>query len=415
MDPSGRIRQEYPRLPSKVDVIDCTLRDGEQAPGVWFSFEEKLLLAKQLSAAGVDVLDAGFPASSPGEADALLAMRELGLAARIGATARPLAGDIQAATRARADEVFLFMPTSDLRLREVMGITREHAFDTIRAGAELVAEQGMTLNVVFEDATRADPRFLIDIADRLRGHVPIARLILADSVGCAEPASMARLVSDVDDALDHEIVLCTHCHNDFGMATASTMAAVGAGARAITCTVNGIGERAGNADLAECVAALTHLYGVEHSVDPLTLIGLSESVEEHSGVHTSPTKPVTGFNVYRHESGVHVDALLKQRRSYEFLPAEWVGRTIEYVLGKHSGASLVRHLLVLAGLPCDDATVREDLGDIKLRTEQRDKSDFRAAYAARRSFLRTALSGQVPRALVDAHRRAALPRPRERV
>ncbi|HEV8556665.1 MAG TPA: hypothetical protein VGR06_09755 [Actinophytocola sp.] len=415
MDPTGRIRHEYPRLPATVEVIDCTLRDGEQAPGVWFSLEEKLRLATLLSASGVDVLDAGFPASAPGEVDALLAMRELGLAARIGATARPLAGDVRAAARARADEVFLFMPTSDLRLREVMGITREHAFDTIRAGAELVAEAGMTLNVVFEDATRADPGYLIDIAARLRGHVPIARLVLADSVGCAEPVSMGRLVSEVDDALDHDVVLCTHCHNDFGLATASTLAAVGAGAKAISCTVNGIGERAGNADLAECVAALTHLYGVKHAVDPLALVGLAETAEELSGVHTSPTKPVTGFNVYRHESGVHVDALLKQRRSYEFLPAEWVGRSIEYVLGKHSGAALVRHLLRRAGIPCDDASVREDLRDIKLRTERRDKSEFHAAYAARRSFLRSALAGQDPGAVVDAHLRDAPPASWERV
>jgi isopropylmalate/homocitrate/citramalate synthase len=396
-------------------VIDCTLRDGEQAPGVWFTLEEKLTLAKMLSEAGVTVLDAGFPASSSSDAEAMVAMRELGLNARIGATARPVASDIRAAARARADEVFLFMPTSDLRLHDVMGITREHAFDTLLAGSELVAALGMTLNVVFEDATRADPRYLIDTADRLRQRLPVARLILADSVGCAEPATMARLMTEVDDALDRDVVLCTHCHNDFGLATASTLAAVGAGAKAITCTVNGIGERAGNADLAECVAAMTHLYGVEHSVEPLALVGLSELVEELSGVHTSPIKPVTGFNVYRHESGVHVDALLKERRSYEFLPAEWVGRTIEYVLGKHSGASLVRHLLVLAGLPCHDAEVRADLREIKRRTERRDKSDFRAAYAVRNSFLRTALSGQNQQALVDAHLHHDVPGPRELV
>ncbi|WP_052488805.1 hypothetical protein [Streptomyces sp. 150FB] len=397
-------RDLHPHLPASVEVIDCTLRDGEQAPGVWFTLEEKLDLATALSNAGVTVLDAGFPASSPGELEALQAMRDLKLNASIGATARPLPGDVAAAVKARADEVFLFMPTSDLRLKETLGTTRDKATAVFRSGAEAAAAGGLGINLVFEDATRTDPRQLIDTAAELREHVPISRLILADTVGCAHPASMQRLIRRLDDALDHEITLCTHNHNDFGLAVANTLAAVGGGAKAITCTVNGIGERAGNADLAECVAAMTHLYGVRHGIDPLALPALSAAVERASGIHTSPIKPVTGFNVFRHESGVHVDGMLKDTRSYEFLPAAWVGRSTEFVLGKHSGTSLVRHILTSAGIACDDDLLVTALAEVKEEIERSDKAGHRTAHAAAGAANRALLGGHDQARFTERHR-----------
>jgi isopropylmalate/homocitrate/citramalate synthase len=168
--------------------------------------------------------------------------------------------------------------------------------------------------------------------------------------------------------------------------------------------VNGLGERAGNADLAECVAALTHLHGVEHGVDPRALPGLSRTVERMSGVHMSVTKPVTGSNVYRHESGVHVDGMLKDGRSYEFLPARWVGHESEYVLGKHSGTSIIRHLLHAQGLSCDEATARELLHMVKRQTEQRDKGEFAREHARKEAFARRALSGIDPDVVIAALR-----------
>jgi isopropylmalate/homocitrate/citramalate synthase len=393
----------HPRLPDSVEVIDCTLRDGEQAPGVWFTTQEKLELATALSVAGVSILDAGFPASSGGELEAMQAMHDLGLSASIAATARPLPQDIAAATKAHADEVFLFMPTSDLRLKETLGITRDQATAVFRSGAEAAAANDLGINLVFEDATRTDPRQLIDMAVELLGHVPVRRLVLADTVGCAHPATMQQLIRVLDDALGHEITLCTHNHNDFGLAAANTLAAVEAGAKAITCTVNGIGERAGNADLAECVAALTHLYGVEHGVDPLALPALSTAVEQASGIPTSPIKPVTGFNVFRHESGVHVDGMLKDVRSYEFLPAAWVGRRAEFVLGKHSGASLVRHILTSAGIACDDELLVRALGEVKNAVERRDKAAHRQAHADVQAAHRTLLAGYDPATLVERY------------
>ncbi|WP_188316328.1 LeuA family protein [Solihabitans fulvus] len=391
--------------PASVEVIDCTLRDGEQTPGVWFTVEEKVHLAEALSAAGVRVLDAGFPASSGADLEAMQEMRHRGVRASIGATARPLPQDVAAAEKAGADEVFMFMPTSDLRLRETLGITRDQASEIMRAGAREVLGRGMGLNVVFEDATRADPEHMAALVDEVCSDGTAARLILADSVGCAHPAGMRKLVRFLAERLDPAVAICTHAHNDFGLATANTLAAVEAGARAITCTVNGIGERAGNADLAECLAALTHLHGIEHGVDPESLPALSRLVERISGIHMSATKPVTGFNVYRHESGLHVDSMLKNTASYEFLPASWTGGERAYVLGKHSGTSLVRHILGRAGAECDDATAHELLRELKCVADERDKTGHDRAFLAKEEFTSAALAGVPEDVLISGYRR----------
>jgi isopropylmalate/homocitrate/citramalate synthase len=323
-------------------------------------------------------------------------MRRLKLSARLGATARPIESDIAAAEKATADEVFLFMPTSDLRLTQTLGITRQQAASLFRRGAEEVVGRGMSLNLVFEDATRADPKLLISMARDILQHVPVHRMVICDTVGCAYPGSMERLITLLRAAFEGAVSLCTHCHNDFGLAVANTLSAVAAGARSITCTVNGIGERAGNADLAETVAALTHLYDVRHGVDPKSLPLLADKVERLSGLHTSPTKPVTGFNVYRHESGVHVDGMLKDARSYEFLPSAWTGRETEYVLGKHSGTALVRHIVQKAGLVADLEATQDLLKYVKESTQQRSKAAHERAFSYVREFRQRHLSGIDP-------------------
>ena len=395
------MRRLYPALPADVDVIDCTLRDDEQAPGVWFSLEEKLTLARLLSAAGVYMLDAGFPAASGADLEAMQEMRRMKLSARIAATARPLGGDVAAAEKAHAHEVFLFMPTSDMRITQTLGINRAQAAALFRRGAEDVVGRGMGLNLVFEDATRAEPNLLISMARDIMQHVEVTRVVICDTVGCAYPGSMGRLVTQLRAAFENSVALCTHCHNDFGLAVANTLAAVSSGARAVTCTVNGIGERAGNADLAETVAALTHLYEVKHGIDPKSLTFLADKVERLSGLHTSPTKPVTGFNVYRHESGVHVDGMLKDPRSYEYLPSAWSGRETEYVLGKHSGTALVRHLMQEAGLTPEASVAQELLQHVKESTQQRSKAAHERAFAYVREFRRRHLSGVDPESVLS--------------
>jgi isopropylmalate/homocitrate/citramalate synthase len=390
-------------MPKAVEVIDCTLRDGEQTPGVWFTVAEKVQLAMLLDDAGISVLDAGFPAASPADMEAMQEMRGSGVRAKLGATARPVPQDIAAAGKANADEVFMFMPTSDLRLRETLGITRNEAARTMRAGVDEIVGHGMAASVVFEDATRADPEYMIRLVNDVCEPGTVSRLILADSVGCAHPASMRLLVRTLAAELDPSIAISIHAHNDYGLATANALAAIEAGARSLSVTVNGIGERAGNADLAECLAAMTHLHGIEHGVDARKLPGLSRFVERVSGIHMSATKPVTGFNVYRHESGVHVDSMLKNTRSYEELPPSWTGSERDFVFGKHSGASLVRHVLSTANPPreVDDMLARRVVESVKQIVEERDKDRHEKAFEAKEAFTETALAG-VPSEVVIA-------------
>src|SRR5688572_11614365 len=217
-----------------------------------------------LDRAGIDMLDAGFPGSSGDEIETIQALRHRGLRATIGATARAIVADVIAAERARAQDVFLFLPTSDLRLIGI-GLSREAAAQRLRACAEEVVGRGMGLNLVAEDAYRADPRWLAELQSAL-STVPMKRMVICDTVGAGVPNKMTELFATLRPRIDPSIALCTHCHNDFGMATANTIAAVNGGASAVTCTINGIGERAGNADLAETVAALSHLLKLEHGI-----------------------------------------------------------------------------------------------------------------------------------------------------
>jgi isopropylmalate/homocitrate/citramalate synthase len=392
-----------PPKPEWVEVIDCTLRDGEQTPGVWFTVPEKVELALMLDAAGVSVLDAGFPAASPADMEAMQEMRHRGVRAKLGATARPVHGDIIASEKAGADEVFMFMPTSDLRIRETLGVTRDEVSRIMRSGVDDIVAHNMIASVVFEDSTRADPEYMIRLVNDVCEPGTVARLILADSVGCAHPASMRQLVRTLAEQLDPSIAISIHAHNDYGLAAANALAAIEAGARSMSVTVNGIGERAGNADLAECLAALTHLHGIEHGIDATALPALARFVERVSGIHMSATKPVTGFNVYRHESGVHVDSMLKNTRSYEELPPGWTGSNRGYVFGKHSGAALVRHVLTEADPPreVDDELARRVVASVKQMVEDTGKIRHEEAFAAKEKFTEAALAG-VPADVVIA-------------
>lgn len=376
VDRYSESRAFHPRLPEAVEVIDCTLRDGEQSPGVSFSVAEKIDLARALVRAGVTVLDAGFPAASGADREAMQGIAALGIGVAIAATARPLPGDIAAAEAAHASEVFVFMPTSDRRLTQTLRLTREQASARLIAGVEEAAGRGLGASVVFEDATRTDRTWMAELIERILRRCVLKRVVLADTVGRACAARMGDLVGFFVERFGSSPVFCAHCHNDFGLATSNTLAAVAAGARAVTCTINGIGERAGNADLAETVAALTHIYGVEHGVKPEQLVELSRKVEVMSGIHMSALKPVTGFNVFRHESGVHVDAMLKDLDSYEFLPSSWLGRSPEFVLGKHSGVALLHHLF----RDLDETQARAMLAEVKTRAETRDKSEHELAH-----------------------------------
>jgi isopropylmalate/homocitrate/citramalate synthase len=311
-----------------------------------------------------------------------------------------LPADVVACERAHAQEVFMFLATSDIRLA-TLGLTREQVQGQLRRGAEEALGRGMVLNIVAEDAYRTEARFLIELINGLHD-LPIRRVVLCDTVGAAFPQAIENLFSSVYDAIDRSVALCMHCHNDFGMAGANTLAGVLGGARAVTCTVNGVGERAGNADLAEVVAALTHIFGVQHGIDPTYLAKVSEEVERMTGIHMSALKPVTGYNVYSHESGVHVHGMLKDPRTYEFLPAEWTGRSSRIVLGKHSGVSSVAHVLRERGMRVGDDERLRGLLD-RVKGSERSKALHRESYQTASEWRDLMLAGVDPNVVVHAN------------
>jgi isopropylmalate/homocitrate/citramalate synthase len=359
----------------KIVFVDCTLRDGEQAPGVFFTLEEKLAIADLLDAVGVDILDAGMPSVSDEERRTLEALLDRGYRATIAATVRALRDDIDLALACGLKEVFLFMPVSPQHLKHKFGLTLEQARPRIEEAIEYAVASGLRVHFVAEDTVRADAVEMAEIFDRA-GELGAASAIVCDTVGVMRPGKMAEYVNTLNHHMKSEITLGIHCHNDYGLATANTLAAVGAGCALVTGTVNGLGERAGNAPLEEVICALEGLYDRKLGIDKSVLPRLCETVAAASGIFLTPTKPVVGLNVFRHESGVHVDGMLKDPSTYESIDPAPLGRQHQFLLGKHSGRGLVETLLATEGIEAPPEVVMRILERVKLAKSSRDKSPF---------------------------------------
>jgi len=356
-------------------ITDCTLRDGEQAPGVFFTLREKLAIADLLDAIGVDILDAGMPSNSEEERRTLEALLSKGYRAKIAATVRATPGDIDLAIACGIRDVFLFMPVSPQHLKHKFGLTLSEVKPRIESAVDYAVGKGLTVHFVAEDTVRADPLEVAPLLDRL-GALGIASAMLCDTVGVMRPDTMEDFVRRLRGAMASAVTLGVHCHNDYGLATANTLAAIGAGCTHVTATVNGLGERAGNAALEEVVCALMDLYQARLNLEVSLLPRVSELVAAASGVFISPTKPIVGLNVFRHESGVHVDGMLKDPSTYESIDPERLGRRHEYLLGKHSGRGLVENLLQKRGINALPETVSQILDIVKQAKVGRDKTPF---------------------------------------
>ncbi|HKQ79907.1 MAG TPA: hypothetical protein VJ810_39810 [Blastocatellia bacterium] len=359
----------------KITFVDCTLRDGEQAPGVFFTLEEKLAIADLLDAAGVDILDAGMPSVSNEERSSLEALLDRGYRVTIAATIRALHAEVDLAVALGLKEVFLFMPVSPQHLQHKFGLTLEKARGRIEDAIGYAVAKGLRVHFVAEDTVRADPVEVAAVFDRA-SEMGATTAIVCDTVGVMRPEEMTRYVNTLRSHMESGISLGVHCHNDYGLGTANTLAAVGAGCAMVTATVNGLGERAGNAPIEEVICALEGLYDRKLCIDKSILPRLCETVAAASGVFLTPTKPIVGLNVFRHESGVHVDGMLKDPSTYESIDPEPLGRKHEFLLGKHSGRGLVETLLAKEGIEASPEVVLRILERVKLAKSSRDKSPF---------------------------------------
>ena len=353
-----------PVAEASVAFLDTTLRDGEQAPGVSLSADQKADIARELDATGVDVIEAGSACTGPGERETIQQVTDLGLDATVTSFARGVKGDIDLALDCDVDGVTLVVPASDRHVGTKVGTTREDVLDSVAELVEYAREHGLWIEALGEDGSRADLDFLEQIA-KTAHDAGADRFCYADTVGRATPD---RTVAAVSRLAEHGPT-STHTHDDLGMGTANAVASVAAGADLVHATVNGIGERAGNVSLEEVAIALQQGYDVE-TVDTEQLYGLGRLVADATGVQLPPNKAVVGENAFTHESGIHTDGTLKDDAMYEPYPPETVGRERRLVLGKHAGRAGVEAALSEHGVEVSDDELSTVVARVKRLAEQ---------------------------------------------
>ena len=364
------------RLSEKIYFWDETLRDGEQSPGVVFTVNEKIELAKLLDEVGMDIIDVGYAAISESERKAIKAVAKENLKAEICTTARACKKDIDyAASCEEVKRLGIFAPTSPIMMGYTSKLEKnENAKQDVVKHIEYGKKYGLSIDFVSVDTSRSDPSFVAELFDdALESGADV--LMITDTVGIANPESMKYIVNSIKNRMQKkDAKLGVHCHNDFGLATANTLSAIEAGVNYTTTTINGIGERAGNAAFEEVVMALEIIYGKKTRIKTEKIFELSEAVQKCSGVYKQPNKAIVGFNAFRHESGIHVDAQMKNPSAFEPIPPEKVGRKRKYVLGgKHIGKSLIKKKLEEEGIEATDKQINMIRDNIKLKKETTPK------------------------------------------
>ena len=327
-------------LARTIIIDDTTLRDGEQSAGVVFSLEEKLGIAKQLAALGVPELEIGIPAMGALEREEIKALVALKLPSRLLVWSRMRTDDLQHCLGLGVGLVDLSISASDQHIQHKLKQSRAWVLNTIERCVKTAVDVGMQVCVGAEDASRADSNFLAQMAETAQA-AGACRFRFADTVGVMEPFGVLDAIRRLRSVTDLDIEM--HAHDDLGLATANTLAAAVAGATHVNTTVNGLGERAGNAAFEEVVVGLTQLYGLETGVDLRNFPALSHQVASASGDTIGSRKSLIGRDVFSHEAGIHVDGLLKDPQNYQGVDPAIVGRRHELVLGKHSGSQGVIH------------------------------------------------------------------------
>jgi 2-isopropylmalate synthase len=350
-----------------VIIFDTTLRDGEQAPGASLNHREKLEIAHALAALNVDIIEAGFPIASPDDFDAVHAIAETVRGPTIAALARTVEKDIDCAGRAIAPaakrRIHVFSSGSDIHLENILKVTRaqnvERSVKTVRFARTFTGD----VEYSAQDTTRADRDYLVELYTAV-AEAGATTLNIPDTVGYACPQEYGEMIAYIAQRVKAKVpnvVISVHCHNDLGMAVANSLAAVQAGARQIECTINGLGERAGNTALEEVVMALRTrqaLFRTQTHINTREIYRVSRLVSRLTGIAVQRNKAIVGANAFAHESGVHQDGILKKRTTYEIMRAEDIGIDgSELVLGKHSGRHAFRDKLAKMGMLLNDAEI----------------------------------------------------------
>lgn len=351
-----------------VHIFDTTLRDGEQSPGFSMNCEEKLRLARQLEQLGVDVIEAGFPIASPGDLESVRAVATQIKSCRVAALARATQDDVDAALRAlepaAKPRLHIFLATSDLHLKYKLRISRAEALAQIAKNVRFGSERCEEVEFSAEDASRSDIDYLCKTMETA-AQAGARILNMPDTVGYSTPEEYGVMFRTVRASLAPYpgVIFSAHCHNDLGLAVANSLAAIAAGARQVECTINGIGERAGNASLEEIAVALqvrqSH-FDARTNIKLEKIYSTSRLLTAITGVPVPPNKAVVGANAFAHEAGIHQDGILKNPLTYEIILPEKVGVPARrLVLGKHSGRNALRARLEELGYQTTDAELAE--------------------------------------------------------
>jgi len=343
-------------IPESVRIFDTTLRDGEQTPGVSLTVEEKARIASALDELGVNTIEAGFPATSAGETEAVRNIAHLGLGSEVCALARTSRKDIDLGLSADVDCIHTFIATSDIHLKHKLKMNQEQVIDKAVDSVTYAKDHGVVVEFSAEDACRTEECFLLRVFQAVQ-EAGADRINVPDTVGVMIPRAMGYVVGRIAEVI--HIPISVHCHNDFGLATANSLASIENGASQIHVTVNGLGERAGNASIEEVVMSLHSFYGVKTTINTIRICPTSELVSRLSGIPVQPNRAIVGENAFAHESGIHVHGVLGSAATYEALTPEIVGNTRRIVLGKHTGAHAISAKLGEIGIEANEAQVSE--------------------------------------------------------
>ena len=347
----------------RITVFDTTLRDGEQSPGIALSPDEKAEIARALERLGVDVIEAGFAVSSPGDFEGIRAVGEAVSRPTIASLARTREEDLDAAVEALAGargrtRIHIFLATSPIHMERKLGLEPPEVVELARWAVAHVAPRVDEVEFSCEDATRSDPAFVAEVCTAAI-EAGATTINLPDTVGYSLPDEHATFLREVRErcpGLEH-VTLSVHCHNDLGLAVANTLAGVAAGADQVECTVNGLGERAGNAALEEIVMALrvrADAFGFETGINVREIGRVSQLVSQLTGYSVQRNKAIVGASAFAHEAGIHQDGMLKDASTYQIMDPQELGLTMTLPLGKHSGRHAFRQACEEAGVHLSD-------------------------------------------------------------